>query len=365
MYRIEAMLFLLALLPLIMALIFSFAVVPRRQQNLEMSMDPASRPAITDAREALTESLVAKGIERAVNDFESLRSYRLLIPALILTLLYWVGFSLGISLLIQGPASTILSRPFAGFNASWLYNPAVALAGTYVFNMGMLVRRAFMADFTKNVMWAAVNRIVLSCGYALVMHFIFFGASKGSQRTGMIVSFAIAFFPRVLLTVLRRYITESFGVQDDACKELNVQLIRGIDVWKAERLEEEGIESVQNMATADIFGLIPKLHYPVRTIINWMDQAIFIQRFALCFSDKKESALTRLRDLENAGFSSSAMEYASIGRKQDSATAAFITKMSEVAKIDRVVLQQALENLSQDASLRVLRRLWQTGSLTD
>ncbi len=246
-----------------------------------------------------------------------------------------------------------------------MYNPAVALAGTYVFNMGMLVRRAFMADFTKNVMWSAVNRIVLSCGYAVIMHFVVFGAGHKYQRGGMVVSFAIAFFPRIALTVLRRYITEWFGIQDDACKELNIQLIRGIDVWKEERLEEEGIESVQNMATADIFGLIPKLHYPVRTIIDWMDQAIFIQRFALCLSGKKESALTRLRDLETAGFPTGAMEYAALGNKTNLESSEFITKMAHVANVDRTVLQHTIERLSQDASLRVLRRLWQTGSLTD
>ena len=368
MYRIQLLVSILAWLPFVMALIFSFAVVPQRKKNLRTSMDPTSRPSghRTESDAATIEGFVRRGIDRAVDDYESLRSYRLLVPAFILSLLYWLGFSLGLSLLVDRAAESLpFSWPFFGFNKTWLYNPAVALVGAYVFNMGLLVRRAFMADFTKNVMWAAINRIVLSVGYAIIIHFLHPAQGKMYQKSGIVISFALAFFPRILLTVLRRSVTNWFSVDDNASKELNIQLISGIDVWKEERLEEEGIESVQNMATADIFGLIPKLHYPVRTIIDWMDQAIFIQRFAMCLNVKDESPLSRLRDIEAAGFPTSALEYIDIGSADNVGDAEFVTKMATAAQVDRAVLQQALRTMSHDPAVRVLARLWQTGSLTD
>ena len=44
------------------------------------------------------------------------------------------------------------------------------------------------------------------------------------------------------------------------------------------RFEEEGIESVENMAASDLRTLAIKMRFPLRTLIDWMDQAIVIHR---------------------------------------------------------------------------------------
>jgi hypothetical protein len=47
-------------------------------------------------------------------------------------------------------------------------------------------------------------------------------------------------------------------------------------VWHETRLEEEDIENVQNMATADIVDLLVDTRIPAGRVIDWIDQAILL-----------------------------------------------------------------------------------------
>ena len=55
-------------------------------------------------------------------------------------------------------------------------------------------------------------------------------------------------------------------------------MVKGINMWKEYRLEEEGIENVQNLATADVTELTVRTHYNFRTLVDWIDQAILLTR---------------------------------------------------------------------------------------
>ena len=78
------------------------------------------------------------------------------------------------------------------------------------------------------------------------------------------------------------------GILDSSLKLLNIgkpkqndlplQMVRGINIWKEYRLEEEGVENVQNLATADVVELAVKTHYNFRTLIDWIDQSILLAR---------------------------------------------------------------------------------------
>jgi hypothetical protein len=48
----------------------------------------------------------------------------------------------------------------------------------------------------------------------------------------------------------------------------------GLNVWHQTRLEEEDVESIPNMATADIVDLLLNTRIPPERIIDWVDQAI-------------------------------------------------------------------------------------------
>lgn len=194
-----------------------------------------------------------------------------------MTLLYFTIFWLGLSILSR-PIGTCI---FPGKQVvdclggtERLKNIVFAALGAYIFNMEVIVRGAFLSDVTEHVFWSAINRLLLSSAVALVCSryfdfpYLFFG---------------IAFVPRVLVSSIKRAVSAAAekisksGTQDKT-EELPLDLVQGIDIWKEQRMEEEGIESVQNLATSDVLTLAVKTHYPLRTLIDWIDQAILINR---------------------------------------------------------------------------------------
>lgn len=344
MYRLESCVIVFALLPLIMAIISRAVVIPRRKRNMVATLTSASDPSkgsfgIAEGA-GETRQFISQGITRVSGDFESLYSSRLILPALLLSFFYWVGLSIGLSILITPDCPTLFCLPFHCINKPFVINPVFAVLGAYVFNTGVVVRRSFMADVTKNVFWSSINRVAFSAGISIVLYPIY------SNGVSPILCFAIAFVPRLFITLIRKQATKLLSVADTAVQELDLQLVQGIDVWKEERLEEEGIESIQNLATADVLSLAVKTHYPLRTIVDWMDQAILIQRFPNIF-----------KALQLAGLPVSAIEFAWMSSHPDTSLLAI---MAEKSGISSPVLQQAISSFSEDTAVLVLWRLWQS-----
>lgn len=345
MYRVEIAVIVFSVLPFLIALVFRAAVIPRRKSNmltvLESARRPSARSLEDDRDSAETTQYVASGIRRVDKDFDSLYSTRLLFPAFLLTVFYMAALTLGVSVLAKGKCPVLPCFPFSGcFQAALLVNPIFASVGAYVFNMGVLIRRSFMADITKNVYWASINRLIIACGFAIVLYPML------RFKPSPVFCFAAAFVPRLFITLIRKKTTQLLGSPDTGVEELDIQLVQGIDVWKEERLEEEGIESVQNLATADVLTLAVKTHYPLRTLVDWMDQAILVQRFPIAF-----------KALQKAGMSVSAIELAALGLASNPSLTALLAQKID---IDVLILEQAMSSFSQDAAVRILWRLWQS-----
>ncbi len=356
MYRLEVVLFLLSFLPFLMACIFAVAVAPKRQQAMDVSLQAAADPlprSLGKSDPEITSSIEDARV-RMRRDFDSLYSVRLLVPAGLLSILYWIGLGLGVSMLVPDSYHGLLCRPIGTsfLVRGWLANPAFAVLGAYTFNTGLMVRRAFMSDFTKNVMWACLNRLIISVGFAIMLDAMPGAWFREHVPTNHALAFAIAFFPQVFFTFLRKRVRKTLS-GESTTEELEIQLIQGIDVWKEERLEEEGIESVQNMATADIFGLMPKVHYPMRTLVDWIDQAIFIQRFPFSY-----------RRMQEAGYPVSALRMAAIGDRINP-DAELLANLSQVSGIAQPILHETLVSLANDAQVRILDRLWRSGATSE
>jgi hypothetical protein len=165
-----------------------------------------------------------------------------------------------------------------------------------VFNLGVPVRRTFQADVTEHVHWGALNRLLLSLGLALCLHSIPLPAKSHISPSLFLM---IAFMPRVIITKLRKEFTRALSGPNETTSDLSLQMVQGIDIWKEQRLEEEGIEGVQNLGTVDVLSLAVTTHYPLRTLVDWIDQAILIQRFP--------SKVLAIRD---SGLPISAIEFA-------------------------------------------------------
>ena len=344
MYRIEVALVLFAILPVVMAIVFRSAVMPRRRDNMVLALRSAASQPPAGLQSG--NDYLHAGAARVSKEFDSQYSFRLLFPASILSTLYLIGFSLGMLLLAMKQGKSC-GDWFCGtltcISYEQLRNPIAALLGCYAFNTGNLVRRTFVADITKNIYWASINRIVISVGFAIAVAW----SPLASDNKGLFACFIIAFVPRLFLTWTKKYARSLLSFSDSPVEELDIQLIQGIDIWKEERLEEEGIESVQNLATADAITLGVKTHYPLLTILDWIDQAILIQRFPKKF-----------KPMQDAGMAVSAIEFCRISLLNNNAT--LIETVAGKLDINAAILFYEMQAMIEDAAIQNIWHLWQT-----
>jgi hypothetical protein len=169
-----------------------------------------------------------------------------------------------------------------------------AFVGCFVFNTGIMVRRIFVWDISGQMFWWAAYRVMLSLGLAVVLHYT-------TDKLDPHLYFLLATASVSVLDGLTRNLRTKLFQADAVPKqnELSLQLVQGIDYWKEQRLMEEGIESVQHLATADFVLLALHTRSPLYTIMDWVDQAIFIQRFP-----------GRVEKMKDAGLPVSAVELA-------------------------------------------------------
>lgn len=89
------------------------------------------------------------------------------------------------------------------------------------------------------------------------------------------LAFAIGFFPPVAWQLVRQSLKTVSGLFLPATdSQLPLSELDGLNVWHQTRFEEEDIEIIPNMATADIVDLLLNTRIPPDRIIDWIDQAI-------------------------------------------------------------------------------------------
>jgi hypothetical protein len=84
-------------------------------------------------------------------------------------------------------------------------------------------------------------------------------------------------FPVVVWRVIRSLTTKLFVfVVPNLESKFTLDGLDGLTVWHQSRLEEEDIENIPNMATADIVDLLVNTRLPAGRIVDWVDQAILL-----------------------------------------------------------------------------------------
>lgn len=328
--------FVLASLPLLMAGFFRAFSLPRKmlvvRGELEtLAPQPSSSPVDSSKLDELAEKYFSKS--------------RLLLPSVLLTFLYLAIFAL---------CDSYLSLRYANHSISIFPVPLVliarpllfALVGVYLFNLGTIVRRLYLADINEQVFWGAVNRLLLSTGLALVI------LKLGLDKTEGMVYFSIGFLANIVLDWILEQTLKVLNINKPKQDDLPLQMVRGINIWKEYRLGEEGIENVQNLATADVVDLAVRTHYSLRTLIDWIDQALVLTRLT---SDQ-------VKMLSSQAVALSAIELATAAPENSNGDETFAKAMAARLNVDAVLFAATLNRLFEDEYVRKLWALWQSGT---
>lgn len=198
-------------------------------------------------------------------------------PVVLLTLLTAFGWT-AVLLPFYPEASSLLPITTLGGTAT-LGGLGGALAfgfvGAYWFNVQSLVRRYFHEDLRANAYISGIVRIIV----VLVLVTAVYQVWRWDVGSLYAAAFAIGVFPRLALQVLEKAITK--GVSKATLSGRNsfpLTDLDGLNMWYEARLVEEGIEDMQNLATADMVEMLLSTRVPVGRLVDWVDQALLYIR---------------------------------------------------------------------------------------
>ena len=327
----------LAILPLLITAILRGHFVAYKQTTLHDELEKlrAMNSKIVQSRGG------DEGIREEIAKYYS--KLALLVPASLLSFFYLILFSLAYAQLAR-----LFPHDGAAFPTNATLPVVITFVGAYLFNMGLIVRRLYLYDLNDNLFWGCMNRLLLSIGVAICLSVAF----PDQKQNMTLVYFATPFILNKVLVGILHAATAQLGKlfnrvgQQTDMPEL--QQISGINIWKEYRLEEEGIEEVQNLATADVIELAVKTHYNLRTLIDWIDQAIVLTRFG-----------GKTQKLKDAGVNVSAVELA-WQSPENHADPAVGARLAEVLEMKPEILNSQLNAMFEDEYIQTLWTLWQT-----
>jgi hypothetical protein len=158
----------------------------------------------------------------------------------------------------------------------------VAFLGAYFYSLQMLFRRYVRSDLRGSAYVAVLIRTVLALIGVWVLASILPAALNLADWQMLVIAFVVGVFPLVAWQVIRSLAAKLFKFTLPTLEPtLGLSHLDGLTVWHESRLEEEDIENVANMATADIVDLMVNTRIPAGRIVDWVDQAILLTQLGV------------------------------------------------------------------------------------
>jgi hypothetical protein len=151
---------------------------------------------------------------------------------------------------------------------------AFAFLGAYFYILQMLVRRYFQNDLKATAYLSATMRIII------VMLLVWTIDPLLHETTGQPTRSALAFVIGVFPTVGWQALTQLLVrrpfrvIVPTLHSEYPLSKLDGLNIWYEARLLEEGVEDMQNLATADLVDVMLNTRIPVERLVDWVDQSL-------------------------------------------------------------------------------------------
>jgi hypothetical protein len=240
-------------------------------------LDPAMVEQLLAAADSPPASVQQRRARPATVAFTSIFTRENAVPVVLATVLIALGWIIALPPRISGT-----SGPDAAFWLAALTPERTgvnfAFLGAYFFSLQMLFRRYVRRDLRASAYVAVSLRIIL----AIIGTWVAVEAAKyllpaPSDDLFLVLGFTIGVFPRVAWQVVQAAVKKRTGAET-VLPSLQTQLplsdLDGLTVWHEARFEEEDIENIPNMATADLVDLMLNTRLPPDRIVDWVDQAI-------------------------------------------------------------------------------------------
>ncbi|MFL6248402.1 MAG: hypothetical protein ACJ74H_20430 [Thermoanaerobaculia bacterium] len=228
-----------------------------------------------------------------------------------------------------------------------------ALAGAYIWVVGEIITRWRFRDISPADLWSASWRLMLAVPLALAIGGLF------AKELAIPIAFLLGAFPtRSVTTIARRFArrTMNLGADSDERAESELEKLQGIDTRTAERLADEGITTIVQLAYFDPVELTMRCaSFSFSFIVDVISQALA----HLYVSDD----LAKLRPLSLRG----AQEIASLiteldeGNDHEKAMAnATIAAAATHLGMEATVVERTFREIAEDPFTEFLLEVWAT-----
>lgn len=153
--------------------------------------------------------------------------------------------------------------------------------GAYVFSLQLTVRAYFQNDLRSGTYVGILERLIVVLILVTVINVVWsdlFSGQPAAAAAQAVVLFVVGSFPLVGQQWITQQSSKWLMNRVPSLKSRHpLSEIDGMNVWYEARLLEEGIEDVQNLATANLVDVVLHSRAPVGRLIDWMDQALLRQ----------------------------------------------------------------------------------------
>jgi hypothetical protein len=222
--------------------------------------------------------------------------------------------------------------------------------GAYLFVFQQVVREYLSGALRAATYLRACVRLVSVGAVVLLGHLLLSGAISLAQER--VLALFVGTFPTLGLRVLQNAAT---SVLRTAMPSLRTRYplsdLDGLNVWYESRLFEEGVEDMQNLATADLVDVILHTRVPVNRLVDWVDQACLYLRV-----DEDPKALPNRRLLRRSGVRTATDLERAVGGSRRSAEGASELAAALAGMARQAALTAGPERAEVQALLGVLVR---------
>ncbi len=144
--------------------------------------------------------------------------------------------------------------------------------GAYFYILQMLVRRYFQNDLKTSAYVNSIMRIIIVMLLVWIIDLIWY---EELTTQLCLLAFVIGVFPYIGWQILLALIKVPFKLLIPKLREqFPLNDLDGLNIWYESRLMEEGIEDLQNLATANLVDVMLNTRIPIERLVDWIDQAI-------------------------------------------------------------------------------------------
>lgn len=214
------------------------------------------------------------------------------VPVLTATALISIGWLLTLPPVIQDEGAGVVQ--WIDALAPTLQPITLAFIGAYFFAIQMLFRRYALKDLRGSTYIQVSMRIILAIIGVWVLTVVNNHLHLLDDGLLHTVSFVIGVFPLVIWQVLSHHLKKlPFLTVPSMRSALPLDRLDGLTVWHQSRLEEEDIENVPNLATADLVDLLLNTRLAPNRIIDWTDQAVLYTQLGQDAEEKRSQLHAR------------------------------------------------------------------------